>query len=71
MRPYLCTASMWINRITGGEWPDTLCARMARTYGTSCIFCRLIGWILSEPFHCIDELIYAVKSKRGRHADQS
>lgn len=45
-----------INWILGGEWPQTLCARIAHRWGANCVFCNLVGLILRDPEHCLREL---------------
>jgi hypothetical protein len=53
--PMLGKLSRILNRVLGGEPGQTLCARVAKRWGTRCLFCRLIG-IFTEPDHCHKEL---------------
>lgn len=56
MRSILATASMALNRISGGERGQYLCARIAVRWGANCKFCKLLGALLREPSHCADQL---------------
>lgn len=44
-----------VNRYTGGVPGQTLCARVADTFGADCLFCRLVARF-TEPDHCAVEL---------------
>lgn len=56
MRRMLGRASRIINRLLGGSAGETVCARVARRYGTGCLFCVVIAAVLREPDHCSTEL---------------
>ncbi|MFC3206897.1 hypothetical protein [Aquamicrobium soli] len=47
--------SRLLNRATGGQPNQTLCARIAGSHGTQCRFCRLMSRLI-EPNHCAIEL---------------
>jgi len=44
-----------LNRLTGGQPGQTLCARIAAAHGAQCQFCRLMSRLV-EPNHCAIEL---------------
>jgi hypothetical protein len=48
--------SRLINYVLWGEIGESLCARIARRFGTGCWFCRVIARIRNEPDHCRDEM---------------
>lgn len=52
MRSFLATVSLALNRISGGERGQYLCARIAERWGADCLFCKLVGLALGEPEHC-------------------
>jgi hypothetical protein len=56
--------SRLINRVCGGKPGETLCARWARTRGSDCWPCLAVGFVLRNPMHCVDELIYQLKKER-------
>lgn len=56
MRSYLAAFSVFINERTGGEKTQTLCARIGLRFGSRCLFCRVVGWVLSEEDHCQTEV---------------
>lgn len=47
--------SRLLNRLSGGQPGQTLCARIAASHGAQCWFCRLMAWAI-EPNHCAIEL---------------
>lgn len=47
--------SRLLNRVTGGQPNQTLCARIAGSHGTQCRFCRWVGRFTSKD-HCALEL---------------
>lgn len=51
MRPWLAALSLVLSRMTGGEPGEYLCVRIARRWGSYCLFCRMIGRI-TEDGHC-------------------
>lgn len=58
---FLGRLSRVLNLITGGARGETLCARMARTRGHWCWFCRVVGWLLNDPRHCWNERISEIR----------
>ncbi len=52
---FLGHLSRMANWLTGGEWPQTLCARIAYRWGVNCVFCKLASHLI-EPDHCGSEL---------------
>lgn len=46
------TLSRLINRATGGQPGQTLCARIARRCGHDCLFCRVVGALVRDRDHC-------------------
>lgn len=46
-----------LNYWTGGERGQTLCARIAIRFGSDCLFCRVVGAVLNDPWHCLDEKV--------------
>lgn len=56
MRSYLASLSIFINEATGGEMEQTLCARISLSFGPRCVFSRVVGAVLREPTHCLDEM---------------
>lgn len=56
MRAWLAGLSEVLNRMAGGKPGETLCARMARSYGVNCLFCRYVSFVLREPDHCARQL---------------
>jgi hypothetical protein len=44
-----------MNHLMGGAKGQTLCARIALARGTTCLFCRVVGWF-TEPDHCQREI---------------
>jgi hypothetical protein len=57
LRQRLGKLSRLLNRLTGGTKGQTLCARVAASFGQRCMFCRLVGAALREPTHCADQLL--------------
>lgn len=55
-RRILARVSRALNRIAGGAPGETLCARVAHTFGHDCLFCRAIDR-LTERDHCWRELV--------------
>lgn len=53
--------SSGLNVATGGKWPESLCLRWSRGFGTDCLACRLVGWILKDPEHCLNEWLKELK----------
>ena len=47
-----------INRLCGGKPGETLCARWTGAWGSDCLPCRLVGWVLRDPHHCLNQFIY-------------
>lgn len=64
----LADASRLLSRITGGEAGTTLCKRAALRWGYDCWFCALVGKVLRQPTHCLEELdpheIVALKKRK-------
>lgn len=56
MHRVLADFSRWANRMLGGEQGRTLCWRAAMRFGDRCLFCRVVGFVLRDPWHCYDEL---------------
>ena len=56
MHRVLANASRFLSRITGGEAGTTLCRRAAVKWGPDCAFCRLVGFVLRQPTHCLEEM---------------
>lgn len=59
MRKILADLSRLMNSAFGGPHGKTLCWRVAMRWGDDCLFCRSVGWLLREPWHCADELTAA------------
>lgn len=57
--------SRLLNRATGGQPDQTLCARIAGSHGAQCRFCRWVGRFTSKD-HCALEL--ARWQRRGTSA---
>jgi len=55
MATFLGRLSRVVNRITGGARGQTLCARVAITFGADCLFCRVVARF-TEPDHCAREI---------------
>lgn len=51
MHAWLASASMLVNRMTGGEADQYLCARLAEKWGAHSWPCRLID-LFAGPGHC-------------------
>jgi hypothetical protein len=51
----LARLSRRVNHLMGGAKGQTLCARIALARGTTCLFCRVVGWF-TEPDHCEREI---------------
>lgn len=63
MRSFLAAFSIFINERTGGEKTQTLCARIGLRFGARCLFCRVVGAVLREPEHCLEEVRYWLGKK--------
>ncbi|MFU0504105.1 hypothetical protein [Pseudaminobacter sp. NGMCC 1.201702] len=61
----LGSLSRVLNRLAKGKSGQTLCARIAASHGTDCLFCRLVA-LATSPDHCADEL--ARWNRRGTSA---
>lgn len=53
--------SKWMNVLSGGKPGQTLCARIARKHGSWCLFCRVVGWAVMDPLHCLKEILHEDK----------
>lgn len=63
-------ASRKLCRMTGGLPGETLCARWARTRGSHCLPCRIVGFFLLNPDHCYNELVDFLQSYRKESHSQ-
>lgn len=57
------TLSRLINRASGGQPGQTLCARVARRHGHDCWFCRLVGFVTRDRDHCWAALLADITKK--------
>lgn len=68
MHRILANASRLLSRMTGGAENTTLCHRAAMRWGYDCVFCRIVGRIMRQPTHCLEECeaheIVALKRRR-------
>lgn len=68
MHRVLADFSRWANRRLGGAENTTLCHRAAMRWGWDCVFCRVVGRIMRQPTHCLEECeaheIVALKRRR-------
>ena len=68
MQRVLADLSRLLSRISGGSAGSTLCKRAALRWGYDCAFCKLVGEILRQPTHCLEELepheIVALKKRK-------
>lgn len=56
--------SRWLNRVLGGRVGETLCGRACRLWGHDCLACRIIGFVLRDPWHCLDMRIWEIRNRR-------
>lgn len=63
----LAFISRVLNWLALGEWPQTLCARIAYHFGPTCLFCRTVGYFLG-PQHCSDEQTWWLLHKHRKSA---
>lgn len=52
----MADASRLLNRVLGGRGGKSLCWSIAMRWGYDCAFCKLVGKILRQPTHCLEEL---------------
>jgi hypothetical protein len=68
MHKFLADTSRLLSRLTGGRKGTTLCHRAAMRWGYDCVFCKLVGFVLRQPTHCLEECeaheIVAIKRRR-------
>lgn len=57
------TLSRLINRASGGQPDQTLCARIARRHGHDCLFCQLVGFVTRDRDHCWAALLADITKK--------
>lgn len=56
MRRLIADFSRLLNIAFGGPRGKTLCWRVAMRWGDDCLFCRAVGGVMRERWHCADEL---------------
>lgn len=56
MHRLLADFSRFLNIITGGKPGKTMCNRVAVRFGPDCLFCRVVGRVMRQPTHCLEEL---------------
>lgn len=53
--------SRLLNRALGGRAGQSFCARIARSRGHDCLFCRVIGALARDVDHCWHAMLHDLR----------